>query len=154
MWKVLISILLFACFATSAVAQDLTWRKDIAPIVAERCVMCHGPNAPEYNDWMLLGDEKRATVASRIDTYQNFMSYVLWPATGAVMRRLDDGKASGGKPGNMNKFLGATDEERAKNLKTIQNWLGDGAWNLNRWKARGDVPGITKEQLEKITAKY
>lgn len=154
MLKILISVLLFACFTTSAIAQELTWRKDIAPIIAEKCVMCHGPNAPEYNDWMLLGDEKRATIASRMDTYPNFMSYVLWPATGAAMRRLDDGKAGGGKPGNMFKFLGGTDEERAKNLKTIQAWLGDGAWNLNRWKARGNVPGITKEQLEKITAKY
>lgn len=154
MWKVLISVLLFACFATSAVAQELTWRKDVAPIIAEKCVICHGPNAPEYHDWMLLGDDKRATVAPRMDTYPNFMSYVLWPATGAVMRRLDDGKADGGKPGNMYKFLGGTDEERTKNLKTIQDWLGDGAWNLNRWKARGNVPGITKEQLEKIRAKY
>lgn len=154
MSKILIFVLSFACFATSAVAQELTWRNDIAPILSQKCVMCHGPNAPEYNDWMLLGDEKRATVSSRMDTYPNFMSYVVWPATGAVMRRLDDGKASGGKPGNMYKFLGGTDEERSKNLQMIQNWLGDGAWNLNRWKARGNVPGITKEQLEKIKAKY
>jgi hypothetical protein len=154
MWKILISVLFLFCFATLAIAQELTWRKDIAPIVAEKCVMCHGPNAPEYNDWMLLSEDKRANVASRMDTYPNFMSYVLWPATGAMMRRLDDGKAGVGKPGNMYKFLGGTDEERAKNLKTIQAWLGDGAWNLNRWKARGDVPGITKEQMEKVKAKY
>jgi len=36
----------------------------------------------------------------------------------------------------------------------VKDWLGAGAWNLNRWNARGDVPGITKEQLEKIKAKY
>jgi hypothetical protein len=154
MIKIIVSVLLIAGLAAPALGQELTWRADIAPIVAQKCVMCHGPNAPEYSDWMLLGDEKRATVPSRMDTYPHFMSYVVWPATGAMMRRLDDGKAAGGKPGNMNKFLGATDEERAKNLKTIQDWLGDGAWNLNRWKARGDVPGINKEQLEKIKAKY
>ena len=28
------------------------------------------------------------------------------------------------------------------------------AWVLNRFKARGNVPGITKEQLEKIQVKY
>jgi hypothetical protein len=134
-------------------AAELTWRSDIAPIVA-KCTACHGPSAPEYNDWMLLGEEKRKTTASRMDTYPHFMSYVVWPATGAMMRRLDDGSAAGGKAGNMYQFLGNTDEERAKNLKVIKEWLGEGAWNLNRFKARGDVPGITKEQLEKIKAKY
>jgi hypothetical protein len=103
---------------------------------------------------MLLGDDKRKTAAPRMDTYQHFMTYVVWPGTGAIMRRLDDGKASGGKPGNMYQYLGATDEERAKNLKTIKEWLGEGAWNLNRWSARGDVPGITKEQIDKVKAKY
>jgi hypothetical protein len=51
-------------------------------------------------------------------------------------------------------FLGANDDERAKNLATIKAWLGDGAWNSNRWNARGDVPGVTKDQLDKIKAKY
>jgi hypothetical protein len=82
------------------------------------------------------------------------MNYVVWPATGAMMRRLDDGKATGGKPGNMYVFLGANDAERAANLKTIKAWLGEGAWNLNRWEKRGDTPGITKEQLDRIKARY
>lgn len=154
MLKTIVSVLLIAGIAAPAPAQEPTWRKDVAPIVAQKCAACHGPNAPEYNDWMLLGDEKRATVASRMDTYLHFMSYVMWPATGAIMRRLDDGKVAGGKPGNMYNALGVTDEERAKNLKTVQVWLGDGAWNLNRWKVRGEVPGVTKDQLEKIKAKY
>jgi mono/diheme cytochrome c family protein len=143
-----------ACFATAAGAQDVTWRKDVGPIVAAKCGGCHGANAPEYNDWMALGDEKRSKVPARMDTYPHFMSYVVWPATGAMMRRLDDGKAAGGKPGNMYAFLGSSDEERAKNLATIKAWLGEGAWNLNRWTARGEVPGVTKDQLEKIKAKY
>lgn len=150
----LLALFLAAGLATTAYADDLTWRKDIGPLVAARCGGCHGASAPEYNDWILLGDDKRKTVASRMDTYPHFMSYVVWPATGALQRRLDDGKAAGGKPGNMYPFLGANDEERAKNLKMIKDWLGDGAWNLNRFKARGDVPGISKEQLEKIQAKY
>ena len=143
-----------ACIATGASAQDVTWRKDVAPIVAAKCGGCHGANAPEYNDWMAMGDEKRAKVGPRMDTYPHFMSYVVWPASGAMMRRLDDGKAAGGKPGNMYAFLGSNDEERAKNLATIKAWLGEGAWNTNRWTARGEVPGVTKDQLEKVKAKY
>jgi len=154
MFKTTISLLVIVWLAVPAIAQELTWRKDIAPIVSMKCGMCHGPNAPEYNDWMLLGDDKRRMVGPRMDTYPHFLSYVVWPATGAMMRRLDDGKATGGKPGNMYMYLGATDAERAANIKTIKDWLGDGAWNLNRWKTRGDVPGITKEQLEQIKAKY
>lgn len=140
--------------APATAASDLTWRQDIAPIVAAACLDCHGANAPEYNEWMLLGDAKRKTVAPRMDTYPHFMSYVVWPATGALMRRLDDGTSGSGKPGNMYQYLGATAEEQAKNLTTIKAWLGEGAWNLNRFKAKGDVPGISKEQLEKIKAKY
>ena len=71
-----------------------------------------------------------------------------------MMRRLDDGKNAGGKPGNMHAFLGANDDERARNLDTIKSWLGEGAWNLNRWETRGSVPGVTKEQPDRIKAKY
>jgi mono/diheme cytochrome c family protein len=147
-------MLLLAMFSAPSAAADPTWQNDVGPLIAAKCGACHGASASEYNDWMQMGDEKRAKVAPRMDTYPHFMSYVVWPATGAMMRRLDDGKAAGGKPGNMYAFLGSNDEERAKNLSTIKAWLGDGAWNMNRFKARGDVPGITKEQLEKIKAKY
>ena len=162
MSKDLKSIVLFAagiavslCLpAPSTAAAEPAWRSDIAPVVATKCASCHGAGAPEYNDWRQLDDAMRKTVGPRMDTYPHFMSYVVWPATGAMMRRLDDGSSTGGTTGNMYQNLGATDEERAKNLATIKAWLGEGAWNLNRFKAKGDIPGITKEQLEKIKAKY
>ena len=139
---------------TSAGAQDLTWRKDIQPIIAAKCAGCHGANKPEFAEWMVQR-EKDKGLAPRMDTYAHFMNYVVWPATGAMMRRLDDGKgAGGGKPGNMYMFLGSDDAERAGNLAKIKSWLGAGAWNLNRWETRGKVPGITKEQLDKVKAKY
>jgi len=154
MWArcVAVSVISVVCgFATSAGAEELTWRTGIAQIVQARCTGCHGAAAKEYSDWS-LGDKKDAP---RMDTYPAFMTFVLWPATGAIMRRLDDGKsAAAGKAGNMYVYLGESDEERAANLAKIKSWLGDGAWNLNRWSARGDVPGINKDQLDKIKAKY
>ena len=54
----------------------------------------------------------------------------------------------------MNKYLGETDAERAANLAIFKAWLGDGAWNLNRFKAKGDVPGVTKAELENLKLKY
>lgn len=140
--------------AVPAHAQELTWRANILPLVKANCVECHGADAKEYGEWMLLDDAKRKKEGPRMDSYGSFMNYVTWPATGAVQRRLDDGKAAGGKPGNMYKYLGGNDAERAKNLQTLKAWLGEGAWNLNRFKAQGDVPGVSKEQLEKVKAKY
>ncbi len=141
--------------SASVAAQDLTWRKDIQPIIKENCGFCHGASAPVYEDWNLDRKNFEAKkVGPRMDSYPDFMRHVVWPATGSVMRRLDDGKNAGGKPGNMYEFLGATDAERAKNLATLKSWLGEGAWNLNRFETRGSVPAITKEQLDKVKAKY
>jgi hypothetical protein len=144
------------CMISFAVgAQDLTWRKDIEPIVKAKCAACHGASAPIYEEWNL--DRKNyesKNIGPRMDSYVDFMRHVLWPATGSMMRRLDDGTNAAGKPGNMHAFLGANDDERARNLATIKSWLGDGAWNLNRWETRGSVPGVTKEQLDRIKAKY
>ncbi len=140
--------------ALPAHAQALNWRTDILPIVQANCSECHGADALEYGNWMLLDDAKRKKEGPRMDSYGSFMTYVVWPATGAMQRRLDDGKAAGGKPGNMYKYLGGNDAERAKNLQTVKAWLGEGAWYMNRFTARDNVPGVSKEQLEKVKAAY
>jgi hypothetical protein len=73
------------------------------------------------------------------------MVFVNGKDTGALMRRLDDGKnTKEGKPGNMYTGLGKTDEERAKNLETVKKWVG--GWTLKR-KAE-----ITEEELKAIKA--
>ena len=51
-----------------------------------------------------------------------------------------------GKPGNMNKDLGKTDAEIAKNLALFKAWVGN--WTLKRWKE------ITKEELGGIKVPY
>jgi hypothetical protein len=149
MMKMIIGTALISLIALPALAAERTWRNDVQPLVEAKCLSCHGEGAPEYNEWRLLSEEQRKVVGPRMDTYPHFMSYVVWPATGAMMRRLDDAK-----PGNMYEYLGDSDAERAENLTVIKEWLGEGSWNLNRWKARGEVPGISKEQLETIKAKY
>ena len=54
----------------------------------------------------------------------------------------------------MNQYLGATEAERAANLKLVKAWVGEGGWNLNRWEVRDTVPAVTKQQLDKIKIKY
>ena len=140
----------------AASAQEFTWRTDIQPLIKGQCGGCHGATAPSYEEWNLDRKNFEAkTIGPRMDNYTDFMRHVVWPATGSMARRLDDGKNAGGKPGNMYVFLGGDDAARAKNLATLKAWLGgDGAWNLNRWEARGSVPAITKDQLDKVKAKY
>lgn len=137
--------------AAAAHAKDPTWTQDIKPLVDAKCGACHGASAPTYWEWRKLPKEEQAKVGPKMDTYGDFMNYVVWPATGAQQRRLDAGKP-GGKPGNMYQYLGADEAERAKNLKLVKDWLG--AWNANRWEARGDTPGVSKEQLGAIKAPY
>lgn len=151
----LIVVLASCGLSASVAAQDLTWRKDIQPLVQEKCGACHGDSSPIYEEWNLDRKNFEAKrIGPRMSNYTDFMRHVVWPATGSLARRLDDGKNADGKQGNMYAFLGATDQDRAKNLATLKTWLGEGAWNLNRWEARGGVPGITKEQLDKVKAKY
>jgi mono/diheme cytochrome c family protein len=157
LWAAASVVLCFAGTGAGALAQDATYRKDVKPVFDAKCAGCHGAGAPSLEDFQL--DQKKYTAAMkgpRMDTYADLVSLIGWPDTGAIMRRLDDGKSAGagGKPGNMYQFLGTSDEERQKNLQTFKAWVGQEAWVLNRFKARGDVPGISKEQLEKIQVKY
>jgi len=140
-----------------SLADEPTYRKDIKPLIEAKCGACHGAGSPTLAEFLL--DEKKysATMKGpRLDTYADLLMLVGWTDTGAMMRRLDDGKnpLAGGKPGNMYQYLGAEEAERQTNLRTFKDWVGPEAWNLNRFKARGNVPGVTKEQLEKIQVKY
>lgn len=154
------SVSLAVCIGVASagvLAQDVSYRKDIKPLVETKCAACHGAAAPSLAEFLL--DQKKYTAAMkgpRFDSYADLLMLIGWPDTGAIMRRLDDGKSAGagGKPGNMHQYLGATDEERQKNLQVFKAWVGPEGWALNRFQARGNVPGITKEQLEKIQVKY
>lgn len=155
--KALATLTIFLTAAGAVSAQEVTYRGAIAPLWKSRCIACHGAQSPERADFLL--DEEgyaKKSQGPRMDSYERFIAFIAWPDTGALMRRLDDGKSpyAGGKPGNMYVNLGTTDAERAANLKVVKAWVGEGAWNLNRWGKRGDVPAVTKEQLEKIKAKY
>jgi hypothetical protein len=145
-----------ASLSLPVLAADVTYRKDISPLMEQKCLGCHGSSAPYYGDFKEDAKKYKAAMKGpRMDTYADTIYFIGWPDTGAMMRRLDDGKSSkSGKPGNMYNFLGSNDEERQKNFKLFKDWVGEGGWVLNRWKARGDVPGVTKEQVSKMKLKY
>ncbi len=156
MLRTVIAICAVLGVSSAGIAAEVTYRKDIRPLMVQKCLFCHGTEAPYLGDF----DENKKKFEAmlkgpRMDTYADVVSFVGWPDTGAIMRRLDDGKnTSDGKPGNMYQNLGATEDERQKNLNLFKEWVGKDAWKLNRWEARGKVPAITKEDMDKIKAKY
>lgn len=153
--KTLASIV-FAAAALPALASDVTYRNDVQPFIKGKCAECHGADAPSLQEFKLDEEKyKKAKLGPRTDSYEHLLAIVVYPDPGAFMRRLDDGtNTPDKKPGNMYKYLGETDAERAKALVMLKAWVGDGGWNLNRWAARGDVPALTKEQMNALKLKY
>jgi hypothetical protein len=136
--------------AGPALAEEITYRKHIRPLWEDRCERCHGSASPylgtfEENKKMFEDDDK----GPRMDSYADLLFFVAWPDTGALMRRLDDGKnTKDGQPGNMYKQLGKTEEQRQANLMLFKQWIGEDAWTMKRSKE------ITKEELLRIKARY
>lgn len=134
-----------ASMSAAAVAESITYRKHIRPLWEQKCMPCHGKASPylgEFNE----NKEKltKAMTGPRMDTYANLVAFVGWPDTGALMRRLDDGKANNGKPGNMYPYLGADEADRQKNLAQFKAWVGEGGWFLGR------LPELNKDTLAKM----
>ncbi len=134
-------------FAMGEEKDLVTYEKDVKSIVSKGCLSCHGSDAPTIEEFDKNKEGfKQKNKGPRMDTYENLMIFVNGKDTGALMRRLDDGKnTKDGKPGNMYINLGGTDLERAKNLETIKKWVG--GWTLKR-KAE-----ITAEELKAIRAR-
>jgi len=145
---VLFSTLIYGSVAFGA-GEEITYTGHIAPLVSAKCSGCHGKDAaPEYQAFK---KEKEKWLAKgqgmRMDSYSHLVFYTAWPDTGALMRRLDDGKnGKDGKPGNMYQHLGSSDDERQKNLALFKGWVGN--WSLKRW------PEISKEEMNGIRVTY
>lgn len=146
------AVLTLTCLilAFSAMAEDVTYRKDIRPLWDKRCAECHGSASPYLGEFEESKEKhKAADEGPRMDSYADLLFFVAWPDTGALMRRLDDGKnTKDGKPGNMYKNLGKTEEERQQNLLAFKAWVGQDGWTM---KKKGE---ISKEELLKIKAMY
>ena len=154
-FKLLIS-LTFCAISGAALATDISYRIDIRPLIKTQCGDCHGDDSPVLADFLQNQEKfKKDKQGPRFNTYADIIQLIGWPDSGAFMRRLDDGANSPSKkPGNMYKYLGETDAIRSTNLSLIKSWVGEGAWNLNRWEKVGDEPPIAKEQMDKLKLKY
>jgi mono/diheme cytochrome c family protein len=144
---VVVVMMAFTAGAVNAAGKtDVTYEKDVKKIISENCLSCHGSDAPAMEAFKKDQEGfKKAMKGPRADTYANLMIMINGSDTGALMRRLDDGKsAKDGKPGNMHSYLGGTEVEKAANLKVIKDWVG--GWTLKRAK------DITQDELKAIMA--
>lgn len=149
-----LAVLMFS--AALAWADDVTYRKDIRPFWEAKCSACHGAGSPYLGDFLENQDKYgKMMKGPRMDTYADLIYFIGWPDTGAIMRRLDSGEnTQDGRPGNMFQYLGASEEEREKNYKLFKKWVGEDAWTHKRWDKKGDMPGVSKHELEQMKLKY
>jgi len=105
----------------------------IKPIFVKKCLACHGEESPEHHEFETnMKKYLSEDIGPRMDNYTYMTSFIVWPGTGTLMRRLDDGQDNGsGKPGNMYQYLGDTEGERQDNLKVFKSWVGN--WSLKTW---------------------
>jgi mono/diheme cytochrome c family protein len=127
-----IASLLTGCAGSPVQTSRVTYENTIRDVVAAHCAECHGATAPSMADFKKEKDKyTQEKLGPRMDTYENLMVMVNGSDTGAIMRRLDDGaNTKDGKPGNMHKYLGKDDAQRATNLALFKRWVG--GWNLKR----------------------
>ncbi len=149
MKKIAIALAIMAVSgASQLLAADVTWQKDIKPVFDKQCAACHGAGSPDYNEF--AKDKKMWTakgIGMRMDSYSYIITYVGWPYSGAMMRRLDDGSnLPTKKAGNMYEYLGNSEAERKANLELFKSWIGN--WNTKRFK------DVTKEELGLLKLKY
>ncbi len=125
-------VVLAIAAAGSAAGAPVTYDNTIKSIMEQRCLACHGPDAPTLDEFYKDKDDyKKKSKGPRMDTYENLVVLVNGNDAGALMRRLDDGtNTKDGKPGNMYINLGGTDAERAQTLKLFKAWVGN--WSLKR----------------------
>lgn len=132
----------------AALADDVTYRKDIRPLWEKQCMACHGTSSPTLAEFEEDKEKyEKLSRGPRMDTYASLAGFVGWPDSGAIMRRLDDGKNTpDGKPGNMYQHLGADETERQNNLALFKAWVGEDGWVLKRFE------DISREELGRIKA--
>jgi hypothetical protein len=122
MLKKIAASVIFLLVAAPALADDVTYRKDIRPLWQAKCSACHGAASPYLGEFMEDQEKfKQLQKGPRMDTYADLIFYIGWPDTGALMRRLDDGKnVKDGKPGNMYLYLGQTKTRQWGREKSVR----------------------------------
>ena len=80
MLRVILGSLLIAGMSGPSWAQDVTYRKHIQPLVAQKCGGCHGAGSPYYGDFS--EDKKKYEAAlkgPRMDSYADLIFFIGWP---------------------------------------------------------------------------
>jgi len=146
MKKFFLVVLIVTLLIPTMAKAQMTYQKDISPVVEAKCSRCHGPGSPLVDEFKREKEKyTKEYKGPRMNSYTLLLEFVKGKDAGAIMRRLDDGKSKEDKkPGNMYLYLGKDEEERQKNLKIFKGWVG--SWSLKR-KAE-----LSEDELKRITA--
>lgn len=148
-----------------AVQAQVSYEQHIRPVWERHCAACHGERSPSYAEFEANEEHyEKLMTGPRMTSYAEMLQFVVWPDTGALMRRLDDGStqvpgkrlsrkerraqrnAPAPEPGSMYQYLGVDEAERQRNLTLFKAWVGNDAWSLKRWD------DWSKAELDRIQA--
>jgi len=88
-----VPVAVFVLWASVSLAEDVKYRTHIKKVFDDKCLVCHGPTTPEYEQFNAEKDKWiKQGLGMKMDSFRQLANFVLWPNTGALMRRLDDGK--------------------------------------------------------------
>ncbi len=81
--RAMVSLILSMALAAPALAQQVTYRKDIRPLWVAKCSACHGLGAPYLGEFEENKEKYKAmSKGPRMDTYADLLFFVAWPDTG------------------------------------------------------------------------
>ena len=130
----------------------MKYQTHIKQLFDVKCLRCHGSTAPEYEQFNVEKDKwVKQGLGMKMDSYRQLANFVVWPNTGAVMRRLDDGK-------NMTRWK---TRQHVSVLRRYREVEGEKSFTVQavdkNWAWTKRLPELTKEEileLDKIRGRY
>lgn len=127
------------CSANHATASEVSFNRDVRPILSDRCFQCHGPDEAARKADLRLDDE----TAIKANRDGGVIVSPGDPAGSELIRRITSSDASEVMPPHeLNKPLTETEKQ------TLRQWIAEGATWSRHWAYEAPVkhgtPGVTQ----------
>ena len=127
------------CSASRATASEVSFNRDVRPILSDRCFQCHGPDEAARKADLRLDDE----TAIKAERDGGVVVIPGDPAGSQLIRRISSSDESEVMPPHgLNKPL------TEKDKLTLRQWIAEGATWSQHWAyeapVKHDTPGVTQ----------
>jgi hypothetical protein len=127
MKKLFLIIPLVLFFVPAVVRAQVTYQKDIRPLLDSKCSICHGSTSPLVDDFKKEKEKyTKENKGPRMDSYPLLLEFVKGKDAGAIMRRLMMERIPKMENPEYVYLPRQDKEEREKNLKTFKSWIDHG----------------------------